>query len=43
MKIDEPKTPYNYEGLDLDVDALDADTLAKKYYIILTLKVLKIK
>ncbi|XP_065167034.1 protein phosphatase inhibitor 2-like [Atheta coriaria] len=30
MKIDEPKTPYNYEGLDLDVDALDADTLAKK-------------
>ncbi|KAF2882829.1 hypothetical protein ILUMI_23341 [Ignelater luminosus] len=31
MKIDEPKTPYNYEDLDSDsVDVLDAAELAEK-------------
>lgn len=32
MKIDEPKTPYNYEDADIDsLDSLDATELAEKY------------
>lgn len=31
MKIDEPKTPYSYEGLDVDnFDSLDPTELAEK-------------
>lgn len=31
MKIDEPKTPYNYDEPDAGRDMLDANTLAEKY------------
>lgn len=30
MKIDEPKTPYIHDDMELDVDQLDADLLADK-------------
>lgn len=30
MKVDEPKTPYNYVESD-DVDQLDAELLAERY------------
>ena len=38
MKIDEPKTPYAYEkdgDSGDEIDGLDADLLAQKYYIFL--------
>lgn len=34
MKIDEPKTPYNYEGVnDHEIDQLDSSAVASKYDI----------
>ena len=34
MKIDEPKTPYNYEGVnDREFDQLDSSAVASKYDI----------
>ena len=38
MKIDEPKTPYNYEGInDHEFDQLDSSAVATKYEIIIFL------
>lgn len=33
MKVDEPKTPYNYEYTSDNVDGLDASDLAEKYSV----------
>lgn len=30
MKIDEPKTPYNYSDSDITVDQLDANVLTER-------------
>lgn len=38
MKIDEPKTPYNYDEPDAGRGMLDANTLAEKYVQINTRK-----